>query len=162
MSVSIVPATGADEIRVVRELFREYQQSLGISLCFQGFEQELAALPGDYAPPTGGLWLALWDGDVIGCVGLRPCGDGRGEMKRLYVRPHGRGRGVGQRLVDTVLAAAADAGYATVCLDTLPSMHEAQRMYRRMGFVDCAPYGGHALSGTVFMERSLTRTHGAR
>jgi len=162
MSVSIVPASGAEEIRVVRQLFLEYQQSLGISLCFQGFEQELAALPGDYATPTGGLWLALLDGDDVGCVGLRPCGDGRGEMKRLYVKPHGRGRGVGQRLVDTVLEAAAGAGYETLCLDTLPSMHAAQRMYRRMGFVDCAPYGGHALSGTVFMERTLTRTNGAR
>lgn len=162
MSVSIVPASGADEISVVRQLFREYQQALGISLCFQGFDQELAGLPGDYAPPRGGLWLARVNGAAVGCVALRPAGDGRGEMKRLYVQPQIRGQGVGQQLLDAVLTAAAAAGYTRICLDTLPAMHEAQRMYRRLGFLECAPYGGHALPGTVFMERALTRDAGVR
>ena len=155
MTVTIVRASGADEMDVVRQLFREYQQALGISLCFQGFDLELAALPGDYAPPSGGLWLAKADGQAVGCVGLRPAGDGRGEMKRLYVQPSMRGRGLGRRLVETVLVSAAAAGFTHICLDTLPSMHEAQHMYLGMGFVECVPYGGHALPGTVFMERAL-------
>ena len=155
MTVTIVPASGADEMDVVRRLFREYQQALGISLCFQGFDHELASLPGDYAPPAGGLWLALIDARPVGCVGLRPLGDGRSEMKRLYVQPSMRGHGMGRRLVETVLAAAAASGSTHLCLDTLPSMHEAQHMYRGMGFVECVPYGGHALPGTVFMERAL-------
>lgn len=160
MSVSIAPAVGADEISAVRQLFLDYQRALGISLCFQGFERELAQLPGDYGAPGGGLWLALMDGEPVGCVGLRAAGAGRGEMKRLYVQPGLRGQGIGQRLVDTVLAAATAAGYTHLCLDTLPSMYEAQRMYRRLGFQECAPAGGPALPGTVFMERALTVASG--
>jgi ribosomal protein S18 acetylase RimI-like enzyme len=160
MAIAIVPASGADEISVVRQLFLEYQQDLGISLCFQGFDRELATLPGDYGAPGGGLWLALIDGKPVGCVGLRPAGDGRGEMKRLYVQPDARGQSIGQRLVDTVLAAATAAGYTHLCLDTLPSMQDAQRMYRRLGFQECAPAGGLALPGTVFMERALTAASG--
>jgi putative acetyltransferase len=160
MSVSIVPAVGADEIAVVRLLFLDYQRALGISLCFQGFDRELAHLPGDYSAPGGGLWLALMDGEPVGCVALRAAGERRGEMKRLYVQPDARGHGIGQRLVDTVLAAATAAGYTHLCLDTLPSMHEAQRMYRRLGFQECAPAGAPALPGTVFMERALTVASG--
>jgi ribosomal protein S18 acetylase RimI-like enzyme len=160
MSVSIAPAVGADELSAVRQLFLDYQRALGISLCFQGFERELAQLPGDYSAPGGGLWLALIDGNPVGCVALRAAGERRGEMKRLYVQPGLRGQGIGQRLVDTVLAAATAAGYTHLCLDTLPSMSEAQRMYRRLGFQECAPAGGPALPGTVFMERALTVTSG--
>jgi len=157
MSVSIVPASGADELSVVRQLFLEYQQALGVSLCFQGFDQELAGLPGGYAPPQGGLWLARVNGAAVGCVALRPAGDGRGELKRLYVQPQMRGQGIGQQLLDAVLAAATAAGYTRLCLDTLPAMLEAQRMYRRLGFVECDPFGDHPLPGTVFMERALPR-----
>jgi len=162
MSVSIVPASGADEISVVRQLFLEYQQSLGISLCFQRFDEELAGLPGDYASLLGGLWLARVSGDAVGSVALRPAGHGRGEMKRLYVQPRMRGQGIGRRLVDAVLTAATGAGYTSLCLDTLPTMHEAQRMYRRLGFRECAPSDGHALPGTVFMDLALNRDSGAR
>jgi len=110
-----------------RELFLEYQQSLGISLCFQGFDAEVAGLPGDYAIPRGGLWLATVDGALAGCVALRALGDDAAEMKRLYVRPAFRSRRLGLALAEHVIAAARERRYRTLKLDTLPSMARAQQ-----------------------------------
>lgn len=139
----------------VRELFVEYQRSLGVDLCFQGFEEELAALPGKYSPPRGALILA-WQGDALaGCVGLRPLDDSACEMKRLYVRPTWRGLGLGARLAEASVAAARDAGYSRMYLDSLPSLQTAIGMYYRMGFTETAPYYHNPLPGVVYLEKSL-------
>jgi GNAT superfamily N-acetyltransferase len=148
-------AARAHEIAACRELFREYERGLGVSLCFQGFERELAALPGDYVAPRGGLWLAHEGGAIGGCVALRPIDRDAGEMKRLYVRPAYRGHGIGLALARQVIAAARDAGYRTLKLDTLPSMREAQRMYASLGFVDTAPYNDNPVEGVRFLALSL-------
>src|SRR5438552_12969532 len=116
--IEVSPVT-ATQIEVVRILFLEYAQSLGFSLCFQGFDQELATLPGVYAPPAGRLLLATADGDVAGCVGLHAIDDGACEMKRLYVRPAFRGLRVGRQLTRAVIAEARDIGYRRIRLDTI-------------------------------------------
>jgi ribosomal protein S18 acetylase RimI-like enzyme len=145
----------AAELPLVRELFREYAAGLGVDLCFQRFEEEVAELPGAYAPPAGRLLLA-WDGDVLaGCVALRPAGGGAGELKRLYVRPAFRGRGVGRLLAEAILAEAAAAGYHQVYLDTLPSMAEAIQLYRSLGFAEVAPYSPDPHPGALYLGREL-------
>ena len=136
---------------VSRELFREYERSIGVSLCFQAFDQEVAALPGDYVAPRGGLWLAFADGQVAGCVALRRIEGETGEMKRLYVRPAFRGRRIGLALAQHVIDAARAIGYRSLKLDTLPTMAHAQRMYERLGFVDTAPYNDNPIGGVRFM-----------
>ncbi len=142
-------------MNVVRELFVEYQRALGVDLCFQGFEEELAALPGKYSPPRGALYLA-WHGDAVaGCVGVRPLHGDACEMKRLYVRPAWRGLGLGARLADASIAAARQAGYARMCLDSLPSLETAIGMYYRMGFTDTTPYYHNPLPGVVYLEKLL-------
>lgn len=153
--VAIVPALDAAAIATCRELFREYERSIGVSLCFQGFEEELAGLPGKYAPPGGRLFLATVEGEPAGCAALRPAPGGRGEMKRLYVRESARGLGLGRALAVRILEAAREAGYREVCLDTLPTMRGAQALYEALGFRDAAPYGGEALPGTRYMALAL-------
>lgn len=151
----IVPA-GAAQIDVVRALFTEYAESLGFSLCFQGFDQELAELPGKYVPPRGRLLLGLVDGQPAGCVALRPLGDGVCELKRLYVRPAFRKSGLGRALLDRILAEARGAGYRQMRLDTIVGkMDRAIAMYRRYGFREIAPYGEHPVEGTIDMELEL-------
>jgi len=151
----IVPARGTEDIRTIRSLLGEYADSLGIDLAFQGFDQELATLPGDYAPPGGALLLAL-DGDApAGCVALRRLEPGICEMKRLYVRPAFRGRGVGRRLALAVVDEARRLGYRRMRLDTLPSMGEARALYRDLGFLPIAPYRVNPVEGTAFLEREL-------
>ena len=153
--MKIVPATSAADVERARELFREYGASLGVDLCFQNFERELASLPGDYVPPDGRLLLAL-DGDTaVGCVALRKLADDVCEMKRLYVRPAGRGRRLGLGLVESVIAEARAAGYARMRLDTLPSMRAAIALYRALGFVEITPYRANPVPGALFMELAL-------
>ena len=153
--VALRPARGAADLDACRALFLEYQQSLGISLCFQGFDTEVASLPGDYALPRGGLWLATVDGALAGCVALRPLGDDVAEMKRLYVRPAFQGLGLGLALAAHVIAQARERGYRTLKLDTLPSMERAQRLYERLGFVETQPYNDNPVGGVRFLALAL-------
>jgi putative acetyltransferase len=143
------------EIELARTLFREYQQSLGVDLCFQNFEQELVGLPGDYAPPSGRLLLARSGPEVAGCVALRKIEDGVCEMKRLYVRDAFRGQGLGRKLAETILAEARRIGYRKMRLDTLPSMRVAIPLYRSLGFCEIAPYTVNPIEGALFMEKEL-------
>jgi ribosomal protein S18 acetylase RimI-like enzyme len=138
-------------------LFEEYAAWLGINLCFQNFEKELAELPGEYVPPNGRLFLAV-DGDQIsGCVALRRIGEGTSEMKRLYVRPAFRGRGLGHELTRAVIDAAREIGYERMRLDTLPGrMDRAIAMYRSLGFREIEAYYNNPVAGVTFMELSLT------
>jgi ribosomal protein S18 acetylase RimI-like enzyme len=153
--MKIAQAGTPKQVAEARTLFREYERSLGIDLCFQGFEQELAGLPGAYAPPRGRLLLAA-DGDALaGCVALRPLENAACEMKRLYVRPPYRGQRAGRRLVERVIAEAHAIGYARLRLDTLPSMKEAIALYRALGFVEIAPYCANPVPGALFLELDL-------
>jgi putative acetyltransferase len=154
-SFELAAAASAVEVAACRELFLEYQRGLGVSLCFQGFDAELAALPGDYAPPRGRLVLALHAGRPAGCVALRPLFHRDGEMKRLYVRPSHRGSGLGWMLATYVIEEARALGYETLKLDTLPQMQAAQRMYEKLGFRDTAPYNDNPVSGVRFLALDL-------
>ena len=155
MSFDIIPATSADQIATARQLFKEYEASLGIELTFQGFAREVAALPGAYAPPAGRLFLATDGLEPGGCVALRSLGAGLCEMKRLYVRPAARGVRLGRRLAETVIREARAIGYARMRLDTLPSMKEAFALYQTLGFREIAPYYDNPIVGTRFMELDL-------
>lgn len=148
-------ATSLEDVREVRALFEEYAASLGFSLCFQSFDRELADLPGAYAPPSGRLLLARLDGEAAGCVGLRPIGEHVCEMKRLFVRPEHHGTGLGRRLAAAVVDEARRAGYATMKLDTLPSMKAAMGLYESLGFRDTAPYTHNPIEGARFMELTI-------
>jgi ribosomal protein S18 acetylase RimI-like enzyme len=155
MNATIREAQTAADIEQVRELFVEYQSSLGVDLCFQGFAEELASLPGNYARPAGRLLLATNGASILGVVGLRPLRGADCEMKRLYVRPAGRGLGVGRLLTTTLIDEARLAGYQRMLLDTLPGMTEAQRIYRSMGFREIAPYCENPIAGTLYMAFDL-------
>jgi putative acetyltransferase len=156
-----VQAESPDQIAQARELFLEYAKSLGFSLCFQNFDKELAGLPGDYAPPDGRLLLAYHEADLAGCVALHRLNSGPDaakicEMKRLYLRPQFRGKGVGLALVESVTAAARQLGYSSMRLDTVePVMKDAVAMYRRFGFHEIAPYCANPIEGAVYMELRL-------
>jgi GNAT superfamily N-acetyltransferase len=151
----IRPAELPRDLEVVRALFGEYAERLGIDLAFQGFERELAELPGKYAPPAGRLLLA-WNGEhAIGSIALRPLDARTCEMKRLYVRPEARGGQLGRRLVERLLREAREAGYARICLDTLPMMASAQALYESLGFVPIEPYVFNPIPGTKFLALDL-------
>ena len=153
--IEIREALDAGSIAAVRALLGEYQEALGVDLGFQGFEAELATLPGDYAPPRGRLLLALAGDAVAGCVAMRPLTVEECEMKRLYVVPRFRAEGVGRRLAERVIAEARSIGYRRMCLDTLPSMADAQRMYERLGFKDVPPYRHNPIPGSRFLGLDL-------
>jgi putative acetyltransferase len=154
--LTIADAESATQIAQARELFLEYAQSLGFSLCFQSFDQELAGLPGDYAAPAGRLLLAEYEGQLAGCVALHRLGPEIGEMKRLYLRPQFRGKGVGRALAEKVIAEARRIGYRKMRLDTVePIMKDAVAMYRRLGFREIEPYRLNPIAGAMYMELEL-------
>ncbi len=154
-AISIAAAEGPADMERVRALFLEYQDWLGVDLCFQGFEAELAALPGAYVPPKGGLWLAKADGEIAGVVGVRPFKDGLCEMKRLWVRPAFRGLGLGRRLAERTIAAARAAGYRAMCLDTLGHMGAARALYEILGFREIPAYYDNPLDDVRYLELEL-------
>ncbi len=148
-----------EALQQVRLLMQEYAQGLGVDLCFQGFEAELAALPGDYAPPRGALLLATVDGEPAGCVALRPLdtvdAPNAAEMKRLYVRDRFRGLGLGRALAEAILDAAREAGYSCVLLDTLDEMESARALYAELGFREVPPYYHNPIPGAHYLQCEL-------
>lgn len=149
-------AISPSDVAAARELFVEYQAWLGVDLCFQGFANELASLPGAYAPPAGRLLLAtLATAQVAGCIALRPLDRERCEMKRLWVRPQHQGGGLGRRLVETLVAEARAIGYRAMVLDTLPQMPAAQRLYESLGFRDVPAYYHNPTPGVRYMGLDL-------
>jgi len=149
-------AESPEQIEKARELFLEYAKSLGFSLCFQNFEQELAGLPGEYAPPDGRLLIAEYRGQPAGCVALHRLGPDICEMKRLYLRPSFRGRGLGRLQAEAIMAEARTIGYSKMRLDTVePVMPNAVAMYRRLGFREIEPYRPNPIAGALYMELDL-------
>jgi putative acetyltransferase len=153
--IRIVAAESPEQFDRVRSLFLEYAAGLNFSLCFQGFDAELAALPGRYAPPTGRLYLAMDLGEPVGCIALRQIGPGICEMKRLYLRPSHRGQGLGRLLAEQLIADASAIGYDAMRLDTSASMHAANGLYKSLGFTPIERYNNDHLEDTVFMELRL-------
>lgn len=155
---SIGMAVSPDEIEQVRALFLEYARSLGFSLCFEGFDREMAGLPGSYSPP-GGRLLAAWDGSTaIGCVGVKPAGDGSCEMKRLYVRLEARRRRIGRALAEAAIAGARAAGYRRMRLETLDSMAAARKLYASLGFAPMPADRGLPAPEIIRYELDLPRS----
>lgn len=151
----IRPADLDRDIPDARRLFREYADGLGVSLCFQGFEEEVAGLPGKYAAPSGRLLLAWRGGELAGCVALRPLEGGDCEMKRLYVRPAARGMHLGRQLAERIIADARGIGYRRICLDTLPTMTAAIALYRDLGFTPIEPYVFNPVEGAMHLGLRL-------
>ena len=139
----------------VRALFEEYAASLPVSLGFQGFDQELAALPGAYSPPRGALLIARSAGEIVGCVALRPLDDTTCEMKRLFIRPSQRGSGLGRRLVQEIVKRGRYLGYERMRLDTAPWMAAAHALYTDAGFREIPPYAVNPVPGVRFLELEL-------
>ena len=156
-SVSIAPARFPDDTDIVRRLFAEYIDSLRVDLSFQDVDAELADLPGKYAPPAGMILIARDNADYpVGCVALRPLPEPAAcEMKRLYVRPQARGQDLGRRLAEQIIAYAREAKYARILLDTLASMHAAQKLYASLGFRPTAPYYANPMPGTLYLALDL-------
>ena len=156
----LVPAEQA-KFDDTRAIFREYAAQLGVDLCFQGFEEELAGLPGDYAPPDGALLLAFVDGALAGCGAFRPLQDvdyaNACEMKRLYVRPAYRRFGLGRLLARQLMDRAIEAGYSTMLLDTLDDMEAARNLYETLGFEEIPPYYFNPIPGAHYLKVDLRR-----
>lgn len=154
--LSFSQAVTPTQIAQIRELFLEYAQSLGFSLCFQSFDTELANLPGDYAAPDGRLLLAEYEGQPCGCVALHKIDEAVCEMKRLYLRPQFRGKRLGRALADRIIAEARQIGYQRLRLDTVePVMKDAVAMYRKLGFREIDPYRANPIDGALYMELLL-------
>ncbi len=155
-TVTVTPASTPADIVAVRALFQEFAASLPIDLGPQGFQDELDSLPGVYAPPGGALLLAKRGGSVLGCIAVKPLlPPGIGEIKRLYVRPAGRGMGIGKALIAEILKAAGRIGYDELKLDTLPHLATAIALYRAAGFAPIAPYGSFPYPGLVCLGKTL-------
>jgi ribosomal protein S18 acetylase RimI-like enzyme len=157
--LEILPVNSPQQLEEVRKLFIEYEKSIGVSLCFQNFEQEVRQLPGEYTEPDGMLVIALDDGKPAGCCALRRKDKTPyamvAEMKRLYVRPEFRGRGIARQLASEVVKTAVGKGYQSIILDTLKTMTEAQALYVTMGFVDIPSYYENPMQGTRYMLLDL-------
>ncbi|MDH4222515.1 MAG: GNAT family N-acetyltransferase [candidate division Zixibacteria bacterium] len=153
--IKFVQVKTREELNHIRELFHEYAESLGFDLSFQDFEKELAELPGDYAPPEGCLILAIFENKVAGCVALRKLSEGICEMKRLYVKPAYRGKGIGKKLAVKILEKGRKIGYEKMRLDTIPAMKEAIELYRSSGFKEIEPYRYNPIKGAMYMELKL-------
>lgn len=153
----ILQAATPGQVGEVRRLFLEYAATLDCDPCLQRIEQDVAHLPGEYAPPDGRLLLALNDGRAAGCAALRRIGEGVFEMRRMYVRPAFRGRKIGRGLALRCIEEARKEGGALLRLYTLPSMNEAIHLYRSLGFRDIAPYGGQVIEGAIYMELKLRK-----
>jgi len=151
----VISAERGPHVELVRALFAEYAAMPEVNGCLRTMDRELTSLPGEYAAPEGRLLLALADDSAAGCVGLRRFAPGQAEMKRLYVRPAFRGRGVGRLLTEAVLAEARRAGYREMLLDTLPVLAEAVALYRQFGFQEVAPYRSDPVPGAVHFSLAL-------
>jgi putative acetyltransferase len=158
-SIQLVTPDTPAQIKATRQIFMEYAAQLGVDLCFQNFDAELAELPGEYANPQGALLLALVDGEVAGCCALRPLSavdyPNAAEMKRLYVRDPYRGLGLGRQLAEAALDAARMAGYHCVLLDTLDDMESARALYEDLGFVGIPPYYHNPIAGAHYLKVDL-------
>ncbi len=154
----MTPAT-PEQLGLTREIFREYAASLAVDLCFQDFDAELAALPGEYAAPLGTLLLATVDGEVAGCGALRPLVDvdyaNACEMKRLYVRPAFRRFGLGRLLAQALIDHARQAGFSAMLLDTLDEMESARELYASLGFEEVPPYYFNPIAGAHYLKADL-------
>jgi ribosomal protein S18 acetylase RimI-like enzyme len=156
VSVAIVAALSTDDLVLARELFLEYARSLDFELCFQSFDAEVAELPGKYAPPKGRLYLARVDGNIAGCIALRPLETDVCEMKRLWVRPAYRGHGVGRALCDRLVDDARQIGYGVMRLDTIgATMQKAVGLYRALGFREIPAYYDNPIPGALYLELTL-------
>jgi GNAT superfamily N-acetyltransferase len=158
LNLHIFQANSDEDVRQARALFEEYAAGLGISLCFQNFDQELANLPGDYAPPDGRLLLATEDDQLAGCIAMRKLEPGVCEMKRLFLRPAYRGKGLGRVLVESIIDEARKLGYTYMRLDTLPGrMDQAIALYQSIGFVEIEPYYNNPVANAKFMQLELVK-----
>lgn len=159
-SLQLISPASPEELDAVRAIFLEYAESLGVDLCFQQFDEELASLPGEYAPPRGALLLASVDGEIAGCCALRPLDTAdypnAAEMKRLYVRKPFRNFGLGRQLAEATLDAAREAGYASVLLDTLDEMEAARALYEELGFQEIPPYYHNPIPGAHYLKATLS------
>jgi putative acetyltransferase len=157
--IELTTPVGSVDLEAVRDVFREYARNLGVDLCFQQFDRELASLPGEYTGPNGALLLAKVGGQVAGCCALRPLDNtdypNAAEMKRLYVREAFRGLGLGRQLAEAALDAARQAGYACVLLDTLDDMEAARSLYQELGFEDIPPYYHNPIPGAHYLKVDL-------
>ena len=157
--ITLLPVEATESVEPAREILREYAASLNVDLCFQDFEGELAALPGEYAAPAGQLLLAFVDGALAGCGGFRALADcdyaNACEMKRLFVRPAFRRFGLGRLLAEALLDGARRAGYSAMLLDTLDEMESARELYASLGFVEIAPYYFNPIPGAHYLKAAL-------
>jgi putative acetyltransferase len=153
--IKIVAAKTEAEIRQAHGLFEEYAQSLDFQLCFQNFQAELENLPGDYAPPAGCLLLAYYENNIAGCVAMRQLGEEICELKRMYVRPVYRRRGLGRKLAELIINNARQSGYRKIRLDTIATMTEAIGLYRSLGFEEIDKYRDNPVAGARFFELDL-------
>ena len=153
--IELVKADTPEKLEKAREIILQYARSLDFDLSFQGFAAELAGLPGDYGPPAGCLLLSLERGETAGCVALRKIEDGICEIKRLFVHPHRRGKGIGRLLTNAIIQEAKRLGYRRMRLDTVPSMTSAIGLYRSLGFEEIPPYCHNPVPGAKFFELQL-------